>query len=183
MVSAIRRAGTREPDGCLIGVICSENGERPCCNVCSAGLRTLLQHLHQALHDARFAQGHKVPLIARQIADDCHSPLHDILQAPQAKFHGCLIQQDFILLHASQDVRDEANPASDNIPTQRRAWYREGDYTRSASGLMCFMRVDRLEGILKIASLFASLPVVRIRRQSMDLLTSCLSSCGRHQPS
>ncbi len=42
---------------------------------------------------------------------------------------------------------------------------------------MCFMSVDRLEGIWKIASLFASLPVVRIRRQSMALLTSCLSSC------
>ena len=29
----------------------------------------------------------------------------------------------------------------------------------------------------KMASLFASLPVVKIRKQSMDLLTSCMSSC------
>ena len=42
---------------------------------------------------------------------------------------------------------------------------------------MCFMSVDRLDGIWKMASLFASLPVVRMRKQSMDLLTSCVSSC------
>ena len=64
-----------------------------------------------------------------------------------------------------------------SVLAQRRAHDWEGGRTGSPSGLMCFMSVDRLEGIWKIASLFASLPVVRIRRQSMALLTSCLSSC------